>query len=103
MSLLKRIETIRSGANATEVETRPAESVAPIEAPFTSRTSPVAQPLSPGAQRLISQVPVRESFRDVKFRVQGRVISDLDPKLDLANQAAVRRQIEEIFTKVVDE
>ncbi len=46
---------------------------------------------------------MRESFRDVKFRIQNRVIQDLDPKLDLSNQVEVRRQIEEIFGKVIDE
>src|SRR5207244_597764 len=45
----------------------------------------------------------RESLREVKFRVQGRVIADLDPRLDIANQAEVRRQIEEIFGKIVEE
>src|ERR671916_1196039 len=55
------------------------------------------------APRLMSQGPVRESFRDVKFRIQNRVIQDLDPKLDLSNQVEVRRQIEEIFGKVIDE
>ncbi|HET9520539.1 MAG TPA: CpaF family protein [Candidatus Limnocylindrales bacterium] len=51
----------------------------------------------------MTQTPVRESFRDVKFRIQSRVIQDLDPKLDLSNQVEVRRQIEEIFGKVIDE
>jgi pilus assembly protein CpaF len=46
---------------------------------------------------------VRESLREVKFRIQTRVIQDLDPKLDLANQVEVRRQIEEIFGRVIDE
>ncbi len=31
------------------------------------------------------------------------MIQDLDPKLDLSNQVEVRRQIEEIFGKVIDE
>ena len=57
----------------------------------------------PSTPRLQSQAPVRESFRDVKFRIQNRVIQDLDPKLDLSNQVEVRRQIEEIFGKVIDE
>jgi pilus assembly protein CpaF len=56
-----------------------------------------------GGQRLLSQAPVRESLREVKFRIQSRVIQDLDPKLDLANQVEVRRQIEEIFGRVIDE
>ena len=51
----------------------------------------------------MTQAPVRESFRDVKFRIQNRVIQDLDPKLDLSNQVEVRRQIEEIFGRVIDE
>src|SRR4026209_101827 len=51
----------------------------------------------------MTQAPVRESFRDVKFRIQSRVIQDLAPKLDLSNQVEVRRQIEEIFGKVIDE
>ena len=51
----------------------------------------------------MSQSPVRESLREVKFRIQSRVIQDLDPKLDLANQVEVRRQIEEIFGRVIDE
>ena len=54
-------------------------------------------------QRVLPQVPVRESFRDTKFRIQQRVIADLDPKLDLSNQVEVRRQIEEIFSIAVDE
>jgi len=49
---------------------------------------------------VLPQVPVRESFRDTKFRIQQRVIADLDPKLDLSNQVEVRRQIEEIFSIV---
>ncbi|HVM11575.1 MAG TPA: CpaF family protein, partial [Actinomycetota bacterium] len=51
----------------------------------------------------MSQGPTRESFRDVKFRIQNRVIQDLDPKLDLSNQVEVRRQIEELFGKIADE
>jgi pilus assembly protein CpaF len=51
----------------------------------------------------MSQAKDRDSVRDVKFRIQSRVIQDLDPKLDLSNQVEVRRQIEEIFGKVIDE
>ena len=63
---------------------------------------PPGGPSAPSG-RLMSAAPVRESFRDVKFRIQSRVIQDLDPKLDLSNQVEVRRQIEEIFGKVIDE
>jgi pilus assembly protein CpaF len=97
MSLLKRIESARPGTAGTPVATPggPGSNVpmAPGGAPPSTST--------PG--RLTSQAPVRESFRDVKFRIQNRVIQDLDPKLDLSNQVEVRRQIEEIFGKVIDE
>src|SRR3990170_1787651 len=95
MSLLKRIESARPGG-ATE---------APSGAPTPNLPSPAGggPPTMPSAPRLQSQAPVRESFRDVKFRIQNRVIQDLDPKLDLSNQVEVRRQIEEIFGRVIDE
>jgi pilus assembly protein CpaF len=48
-------------------------------------------------------MPARESFREAKFRVQTRLINELDPKLDLSNQVEVRRQIEELFGKIADE
>ena len=97
MSLLKRIESARPGTSGT---------------PGASPGAPGSNlPTTPGGgppniqtpSRLTSQAPVRESFRDVKFRIQNRVIQDLDPKLDLSNQVEVRRQIEEIFGKVIDE
>ncbi|MDF2736049.1 MAG: type secretion system protein [Chloroflexota bacterium] len=94
MSLLKRIESARPGG-APE-----APAGAPGSLPAPAGGGP---PTLPSAPRLQSQAPVRESFRDVKFRIQNRVIQDLDPKLDLSNQVEVRRQIEEIFGKVIDE
>jgi pilus assembly protein CpaF len=94
MSLLKRIESARPGG-APE-----APAGAPGSVPAPAGGGP---PTLPSAPRLQSQAPVRESFRDVKFRIQNRVIQDLDPKLDLSNQVEVRRQIEEIFGKVIDE
>jgi pilus assembly protein CpaF len=99
MSLLKRIESAKPGP----VGVPPAPGGAPAPAdpgvPGVPGGGPALQPV----QRLLPTAPARESFRDVKFRIQSRVISDLDPKLDLANQVEVRRQIEEIFSKVVDE
>ncbi|HEY4752009.1 MAG TPA: CpaF family protein, partial [Candidatus Limnocylindrales bacterium] len=93
MSLLKRIESARPGAAPD------GGGNLPVPAPGAS---PAQQSAAPSA-RLMTQSPVRESFRDVKFRIQSRVIQDLDPKLDLSNQVEVRRQIEEIFGRVIDE
>jgi pilus assembly protein CpaF len=45
----------------------------------------------------------RESFRDARFRIQDRVIGDLNPKLDLADKAEVRREIEQAFARALDQ
>jgi pilus assembly protein CpaF len=92
MSLLKRIESARPGVAPG----------APSGGPSAPTGTP-GLPSAPSSQRLLNQAPVRESLREVKFRIQSRVIQDLDPKLDLANQVEVRRQIEEIFGRVIDE
>ena len=91
MSLLKRIESARPGV----APGAPGGPGAPVGTPGV--------PAAPSGQRLLNQAPVRESLREVKLRIQSRVIQDLDPKLDLANQVEVRRQIEEIFGRVIDE
>ena len=97
MSLLKRIESARPGGGAGAPGSAPARR-------RPNRPAPAGGPPTPPRPRASSpQAPVRESFRDVKFRIQNRVIQDLDPKLDLSNQVEVRRQIEEIFGKVIDE
>jgi len=103
MSLLKRIETIRAGSTVAEQPHADVPATADDIEQFSSRNGPVSQVLTPQAQRLINQVPVRESFREAKFRVQNRVISELDPRLDLSNMAAVRMQIESVFGRIVDD
>ena len=107
MSLLKRIESARPGRTG---QRRAGRRPCPRGTPAVSGPGGVLPPSPPpvsaslaSSARLATTAPVRESFRDVKFRIQSRVISDLDPKLDLANQVEVRRQIEEIFGKVIDE
>src|SRR5262245_16026174 len=99
MSLLKRIESARPNAGGP---TAPGAGSPNLPAP-TGAPPGGAPPAAPTGQRLMGSTPARESFRDVKFRIQIRVIQDLDPKLDLSNQVEVRRQIEEIFGKVIDE
>src|SRR3989304_36078 len=92
MSLLKRIESARPASEQGAIPAMP-----PPPPPGMPPGQPPMPP-PPMPARVITQVPVRESFRDTKFRIQQRVISDLDPKLDLSNQVEVRRRIENIFT-----
>ena len=105
MSLLKRIERARPAAEGegTNVPAVP-ESQPPAPRPGGTPATP---PPGPGAaapnRPFLGAMPARESFREAKFRVQNRLINELDPKLDLTNQVEVRRQIEELFGKIADE
>src|SRR6476659_46811 len=104
MSLLKRIERARPAAEGEPQV--PAVTPAPSQPPTTSGPGKVSPPPSaPGAapRPFLGALPTRESFREAKYRVQNRLINELDPKLDLTNQVEVRRQIEELFGKIADE
>jgi pilus assembly protein CpaF len=98
MSLLRRIESARPA-----VEEKPA--IDPTSSASIPATIPPdgGGPQQPSQGRMLAQVPLRESFREAKFRIQQRVISDLDPKLDLTNQISVRREIEEVFGRALEE
>ncbi|HVM29999.1 MAG TPA: CpaF family protein [Candidatus Limnocylindrales bacterium] len=112
MSLLRRIESARP---ATEGPAPMGQEGAPIAPPPAANpglpaVAPSAIPRGPeGAKpptaspRMLSQVPLRENFRDAKLRIQQRVINEMNPKLDLANQIEVRREIEEIFNRALDD
>ena len=114
MSLLKRIERARPAAEGQATPAVPAAptSVPPPgdapQAPAPPTAAPPAPPAPPSGAagvtaRFSGAMPARESFREAKFRVQNRLINELDPKLDLTNQVEVRRQIEELFGKIAEE
>ena len=109
MSLLKRIERVSKPAAEGTVETAAAPNpmtptaVPPVRTPGSITPPPAAPTPPPAASRFLGAMPARESFREAKFRVQNRLINELDPKLDLTNQVEVRRQIEELFGKIADE
>jgi len=103
MSLLKRIESARPAGQGEERMPVPAAGGPGRDVQGEGGQGGPPAGAAPAAPRLVTQLPARESFRDVKFRIQNRVIQDLDPKLDLTNQVEVRRQIEEIFSRVIDE
>ena len=99
--LLKRIERARpAGEGEPQVLSAP-QTPAPARGgkPIMPPTGGAATPSRP----FLGAMPARESFREAKYRVQNRLINELDPKLDLSNQVEVRRQIEELFGKVADE
>ncbi len=100
MSLLKRIERSRpAGEGEVAVPAAP-KSPAPTGGGTPGHTGSAT---TESHRPFLGATPARESFREAKFRVQNRLINELDPKLDLSNQAEVRRQIEELFGKIADE
>jgi len=108
MSLLKRIERARpaaEGAPQVPATTEPAPGQTPAPSGPGKPTPPSAgAPAAPAPGRtFLGALPARESFREAKYRVQNRLINELDPKLDLTNQVEVRRQIEDLFGKIADE
>ncbi|MEK6191310.1 MAG: CpaF family protein [Chloroflexota bacterium] len=96
MSLLKRIERAQPGQ---EADFTPVPAGMP---PAPSGEGPAA-PSGQGPTRPFAGGATRESFREAKYRVQNRLINELDPKMDLSNQVEVKRQIEDLFGKVADE
>jgi len=101
MSLLKRIERARPASEGEQGAPETPQTPVPTQQPG----SPTAPPPQQGAaaRPFLGALPARESFREAKYRVQNRLINELDPKLDLSNQVEVRRQIEELFGKIADE
>ena len=86
MSLLKRIGGTTPGV--------------PEQSPTVSR------PGAPRAEGAKLGVAPRDhedgNFADIRSRVQNRLISELDPKLDLSNATKVRQQVEDIFNSILD-
>jgi len=101
MSLLRRIESARPAADGGVLP--PPNVPVPVPGAPPAASAGVPPPGAAAAARKLAQVPLRETFRDAKFRIQQRVISDLDPKLDLTNQIEVRREIEETFSRALEE
>jgi pilus assembly protein CpaF len=98
VSLLRRIESARPAAeNGGLPAGMPPASPSPTNPPAAQSGA-----LADSARKL-ANVPLRENFRDAKFRIQQKVISDLNPKLDLTNQVEVRREIEETFSRALEE
>ncbi|TMF73805.1 MAG: CpaF family protein [Chloroflexi bacterium] len=88
MSLLRRIEGARPGQPE-----QPQQPGAPQQPPKPPAEGPLSQ----------STAPARDAQRDVRSRLQSRIINNLDPRLDLSDAKAVKSSIEEMFNKFIDE
>ncbi|MGD1996965.1 MAG: CpaF family protein [Anaerolineae bacterium] len=79
MSLLRRIE---------ETQQDGAQGQADRSEPRTTRREPA---------------PARDAFRDLKTRIQNKLIAELDPTLDVSKQDEVRRTIQEMYNGILQE
>ncbi|HEY3217574.1 MAG TPA: ATPase, T2SS/T4P/T4SS family, partial [Candidatus Limnocylindria bacterium] len=94
MSLLRRIENQRPAG-------QPAAPAAPgTPLPPAGPTPPRAPVEGPLSQ---TPAPARDLNRDVRLKLQTKIINNLDPRLDLSDAKAVRANIEEMFNKFLDE
>ncbi|HLC02168.1 MAG TPA: CpaF family protein [Anaerolineales bacterium] len=93
MSLLKRIE---------EGQAQPAP--APREAPVASRDSGNSRMSGLNARRASPPgAAQRDTYIDLKTRVQNKLLSELDPSMDVSQTVEVRRTIEELFENILAE
>ncbi|MGA7669434.1 MAG: CpaF family protein [Nitrolancea sp.] len=112
MSLLKRLGTV------PEEPSQEGQPAAPPAARTTSRLGSTENPPGTGTPRgttselgalrrpaianAAAGTPRTDSFNELKTRVQNRLISELDPRMDLANHEEVRRTVEETFQSVLE-
>jgi len=93
VSLLKRIE---------EGQAQPAP--APREAPVASRDSGNSRMSGLNARRASPPgAAQRDTYIDLKTRVQNKLLSELDPSMDVSQTVEVRRTIEELFENILAE
>ena len=65
---------------------------------------PVArQDVDEGRLPPLSREPNKDISQDLRSRVQNKLISELDPKMDLSDTTAVRRTIEELYNSVLQQ
>ena len=90
MSLLKRIEQ----GNGKSPQAAPQEAADASSRPMSIQGRRVA---APGVN------PQRDTYLDLKTRVQNRLLAELDPSMDISKVNEVRNTIQELFEQVLAE
>lgn len=60
-------------------------------------------PAEPGGVRMAPLPQERNAFDEIKKRVQERLLSELDPRLDLSRTGEVRQQVQEVFNTILEQ
>ncbi|MDW8060640.1 MAG: CpaF family protein [Thermomicrobium sp.] len=100
MSLLRRLgSTGETGQLASEASsTTPNKKAEPAGRSASSLGQTLKRP-----QLATSVIPTPdENFQQLKYRVQNRVIAELDPRMDLSDADRVRRTLEDTFLSVLE-
>ena len=107
MSLLKRIEQRQNSAAAGSGTPGPAAPPPAAAAPTgdgTAQASKLAalrvDRVSPGS---VAAGGAEKSYFDLKTRVQNRLLSELDPSMDVSRTAEVRKTIEDLYETILAE
>ena len=87
MSLLKRIERERQAATGERLSR--STSKPEQQAEMRVRRKPAS--------------PARDAYMDLKSRIQNKLISELDPSMDVTKSDEVRRTIEEMYNSILSE
>ncbi len=90
MSLLKRIEQGQTQQNQAPQQSPAEGGTTRLSSINTRKVAP------PGAVQ-------RDTYFDLKTRVQNKLLSELDPSMDISQTAEVRRTIEELFENILAE
>ncbi len=91
MSLLKRIEQGQGNQTTTPVENSGADGASRLMNLQSRRGTPSASTAQ------------RDTYLDLKARVQNRLLAELDPSMDITRVSEVRTTIQELFEQVLTE
>jgi pilus assembly protein CpaF len=101
MSLLKRIEKGQPQTPQTPAPGQPGGSAARSGPPAPPESSRLAEMRM--RRPAIAASPVRDAYLELKTRVQTKLLSELDPSMDVTKTDEVRASIEDLFDAVLTE
>jgi pilus assembly protein CpaF len=87
MSLLKRIERSQQPGDS-EPKSSGSTSIRPKVPEQQARRAPAAS-------------HVRDAFKDLKERIQDKLVAELDPAMDVSRTDEVRRTIQDMFEQIL--
>ncbi len=93
MSLLKRIAKSQSGGGGGEAAPSPT-------GPLKAKTAPTT--VKPAVRKAPSAPARGDQFKDLKERIQDKLLAELDPSMDAKKNASeVRRTIQDLFDQIL--